>query len=616
MLKFGKSHAHQAAGLAGRIGWPILIGFATVICITWVLRYSAYGIDFTDESFYIIWISDPFMFDGSSTQFGFIYHPLYLLFDGDVAALRQFNLLVTYFLAWNLAFSLLKKLAPFASSTKLNSLVVSAGLSVSALLPFDNWLLTPSYNSLAFQALLIAVIGLLLVDKTQTRENFLGLVLIGLGGWLAFMAKPTTALMLAVAVLLCLTFSRKLNFRTILVPVFCVIIALTASALLIDGSILGFVERLQKGLELNASLGGGHTINQIIRLDDFLLNEHESKTFMLLTLLTFFSNWQNWSRSNSWPLVVRALSFTLYIGIMVVSVYFCARLSEFGAFKHLLLLSVALGCLLSTIYALKLKFFSALPISHWALVLFLLSIPHIYAFGTSGNYWAVGGVAGLFWILAGLVSLGAVARSEGSWKFALPMVFVPLLISSAFLYSGMDRPYRQPQPLWLNTETVEFGSSGSDLVLSSSFAAYIINAKTVAIQAGFKPGTAILDFSGQSPGIVYALEGKSPGQAWMIGGYTGSEVRALAALKSVSCETFSDAWLLIEPEGPRSLNTKILSAFGLAFPEDFQSVGKWVTNARGEWTPPIREQYLFKPTRSVREAVAACVSARNENPNQ
>lgn len=82
-------------------GLVALCAVGTVLLIWWLLRYSTYGIDFTDESFYLVWISNPFIYDGSITQFGFVYHPLYMLLGCDIAALRQANILITFALAWS-----------------------------------------------------------------------------------------------------------------------------------------------------------------------------------------------------------------------------------------------------------------------------------------------------------------------------------------------------------------------------------------------------------------------------------------------------------------------------------------------------------------------------------
>src|SRR5437016_5064779 len=72
----------QLAGLAISI-------VASLLLLGWVMIRCRSGFDFTDEGFYLNWISDPWRFRSSVTQFGFVYYPLYKLVDGDIVLLRQ-----------------------------------------------------------------------------------------------------------------------------------------------------------------------------------------------------------------------------------------------------------------------------------------------------------------------------------------------------------------------------------------------------------------------------------------------------------------------------------------------------------------------------------------------
>lgn len=82
--------------------------FVTTLILAWVLWYCSYGIDFTDESFYLVWMANPFNYGESVTQFGFVYHLLYELLHGDIVALRRVNILITFGLAWVLCAVFLK----------------------------------------------------------------------------------------------------------------------------------------------------------------------------------------------------------------------------------------------------------------------------------------------------------------------------------------------------------------------------------------------------------------------------------------------------------------------------------------------------------------------------
>src|SRR5260370_13522143 len=114
------------------------------------------GFDFTDEGFYLNWISNPWSYHSSVTQFGFVYHPLYELVGGDIVLLRQANVLILFVLGWALCFVLLRSIfiqrdsidAPLRTGLIGVALVAGAG----SLSLFDLWLPTPGYNSLTRQS--------------------------------------------------------------------------------------------------------------------------------------------------------------------------------------------------------------------------------------------------------------------------------------------------------------------------------------------------------------------------------------------------------------------------------------------------------------------------------
>ena len=167
----------------------------SVILVVWVLWRCRSGFDFSDEGSYLNWISNPWLYKASATQYGFIYHPFYLLVGGDIALLRQANILMTLGLAWVLCVVLFRTLnhprgqaGPWLSAHFVG---IGLVLSTSTLGYLDPWLPTPCYNSLALQALLLAAVGMLLAEANPSRKSLAGWVLIGFSGWLAFMAKPT-----------------------------------------------------------------------------------------------------------------------------------------------------------------------------------------------------------------------------------------------------------------------------------------------------------------------------------------------------------------------------------------------------------------------------------------
>lgn len=586
-------------------------GVGTLLIIIWIIKYSSHGFDFTDDSFYLVWMSNPYSYDFSITQFGFVYHPLYLLLDGNIAALRQVNILITFGLAWGLTYLFITSLTPNVSEKRVSLHLVAAGLATSSLVLFDSWLYTPSYNSLSLQALLITAIGLLQADKAGTYKSVAGWIVIGIGGWLAFMAKPSTAVALAVCVLICLVTSRKFSLHLLFLAMVTAIVLLLSSAILIDGSISGFIERLKVGLEFSSYLQSGNTFNEILRIDTFQLNDKIKHAILVTVIASLLAFWGAWSKKTIGLFITLSISLSFFVYIVLLTIDEFHGISGLGRYKGLLLFGVVFSAVLAGLIFGRIKALKKTTKSQWSVACLFITMPHIYAFGTGSNYWLVGSSAGVFWLLAGLTLLGPTIRERASWLIALPLVLATQAVTATLLKTGLEQPYRQPEPLRNNNATLEIGLHRSPLILSADYAAYIENAITSAQNSGFESDSPVIDLSGQSPGVLYVLGANSIGQAWTIGGYSGSLKLAEAALSLTPCEKIATAWILYEPNGPRSIPTELMSSLGSSFPEGYEQVGAWQTaeGAGGYTVSRIQEFYKpIAPNKTLRE----CQSLREK----
>lgn len=539
----------------------------------WLLKFSAYGIDFTDESFYLVWISTPYLYSASTTQFGFVYHPLYQLLGGDITALRQANILITFALAWGLSQTFLNSIVPKQSEERLLRATLSAGLATAVLLIFDTWLVTPSYNSLTLQALLITATGLLMADKPLHRASLAGWTLIGIGGWLAFMAKPSSAMALTLAVIVWLLALRRCSVRSLLLTAVSALIPLLASAWLIDGSVVTFAARIKKGIQLTQDLGGGHTLLNILRVDTFTLDDMLLYPLLATALAIFIATGLLLAKNQRWQYLSLPLSlafFVLTASLVLGQPLWAVNL---GPYQSLWIFAVMLAALVALLTIGRLKALTNITLAQWVMAVVLIVTPHMYAFGTNGNYWNTAGYAAIFWLLAGLTLVGPLIRQKASLFPLLPATLATQAMVATMLQTGLEQPYRQPQPLKLNTSTQSV--NGSKLQLSEGYALYFFSAIQAARTAGLEPGTPMIDLSGQSPGILYALGAQNIGQAWLVGGYPGSLKRASEALSLVDCQTLAVSWVLWEPDGPRSLPTETLLQQGARFPDDYRQVGTW-----------------------------------------
>lgn len=588
----------------------VLCAAGTILLIWWLLKYSAYGIDFTDESFYLVWIANPFIYDESTTQFGFVYHPLYRLLGGDIAALRQANILITFAFAWGLAYSFLTSLAADLRESRITLLVVSAALATSAFILFDSWLPTPSYNSLNLQALLITATGLILAQKTAHRASIVGWVLIGVGGWLAFMAKPSTALALTVCVFIYLLLARKLSIRMLALTVACAFALLLVGALLIDGSVIGFIKRLQLGVEFSKHLGGGHTLSQIMRIDDFQLGEKFKLAVILLSGALSLALWSMCAKNKKWSFIGLLISIAFFTFTALLTLDQIHRAAGFGQFQGLLIFAVIYALAITTLLG-RPQALKTISAQQWAIAALFSVMPHVYAFGTNGNYWQAGSAAAVFWLLAGLTLLGPLIRERASWFLALPVALASQAVTATLLQTGLEQPYRQPQPLRLNVSTLEIGALRSALTLSEGYSAYLASAMAAAEKAGFGHNTPLIDLSGQSPGILFAINARNIGQPWTLGGYPGSLDFVKAGLSRFSCEDLSHAWVLFEPDGPRSISAQLMVEIGAEFPSGYKRMATWRTAEGAGGYPDGRSQHLYKPVER-QKVLMTCQKLREE----
>jgi hypothetical protein len=592
-------------------GAVVIVTLAAFLVLGRVLVSSRYGFDFTDEGFYYLWIANPWNYTASASQFGFLYHPLFELMQGDIATIRQINFLLMFGLSWAVSAMVLARLSVVEHGAAggrwlllaLSGALASASLFVTAFeLPQS-----PSYNTLVYKAVVLGVMAMLLADSPGPRLRRAGFLLLGVSWWLAFMAKPPTAVALALVWLVYFLIAGRLTMAPILVSAATAVVLLLGSAWVIDGSISAFVSRYVAGIELGRTLGDSST-GSILRVDKFPLSTKWlgwllfGSTLVAGVVLVSFSN-KVVARSAS--AVIAAIfaiaGITISLGGYPLSV-------GFARYDALSILALPMGCLLAALVAGRMRSISR---GDLGLAICLLLVPHIYAFGTYRPQWLNAQAAGLFWILAGLAILTAATRERlAGWKTLLPVGGAVGLLAAVFVHVSVERPMRQPQPLRLNTEPVDVGRRGHELALSSDFADYIRGFHRLADAGRFEPNTPVIDLTGRSPGIVYALRGTAPGAAWLLGGYERSEAFAVAALDGASCDEMARAWIITEPSGPNNLSSTLLERYGITLERHYQDLG--VVRTTTAQFPTSYTQHLLKPVREPEEARSLCELKRQE----
>ncbi|MCB1538542.1 MAG: hypothetical protein H6865_06065 [Rhodospirillales bacterium] len=579
-----------------------LAALCGVALVAWVFYFCGRGLDFTDEGFYLTGAAHPqdYAINMPLSFFGFVYHPLYLLAQGDIALYRRANVVITYALAVMAAFQVLRTAMP---DTRRGDAVCRAiGLGAAAMGVFTLGLVTPNYNTLALQGLLVTLWGVMqaLRPDGDGRAAITGWAMIGLGGWLTCMGKPSSAALLALAVPAALYAMQCRSWRYLPVAVTIAGGLLAASALAIDGSFGGFVARITHSLDAASVLGSGQDLMGIFRIDGLVLSKREYLFVALGAGATIGGAWIGFV-----PAVVGA-GVTALIGAMIAGVWL-------GGFRGTVML--ASGILAGAgwaVYAFARRM-TPLPWPRPVLTLglFLMALPYIYAFGTNGNYWERGAEACVFWALGCVVLLTPLRRYRETALFV--PVFVLLFWSGTMIHNGIRTPYRQPESLRAMRADTAVG--GGHLMLTQGFHDYFAAAAQVAQANGFTPGTPVIDLTGQSPTTIFALGGRALGQPWLVGAYPGSDGLAVMTLKDESCADLARAWLLVEPGGPRALDGRaVMAAQGAHIDSGYAKTAEFATPSGAGGFAARGPQYFLKPTRGAAQARAACEQAKGTQP--
>jgi hypothetical protein len=179
----------------------------------------------------------------------------------------------------------------------------------------------------------------------------------------------------------------------------------------------------------------------------------------------------------------------------------------------------------------------------------LICMPFAYAFGTNNPLLYQMGMAAVF---PGLLATSQVRSLHGrgwipSWAFGVGLLFItalPAEIAARQWLSG-QYTYRLGAPLSQQTSTLTSSFRGIDIAVEPRVAEGIARFLDLARSAGFVPGQRMIDFTGQSPGLVALSDGVPLGAMWLIGGppFDGDR-SAAAALDFVPAQDIRKAWLV------------------------------------------------------------------------
>lgn len=581
--------------------------------VVWVLWWMPFGFDLTDESYYLLWIKQPDLYEFSTSAFGYVYNPVFELLGQNLALFQRLTFLTILTLATATAYLAIgfiqKETGDEADDNDLNRfsrLAISVGIASISTTVYALWLMTPSYNTLAVQALLIVTVGYFLVlTKDGSARPTIGAVALGLGVTVLLLAKPTSAVVAVVVVVAALLASRAFSWKlAILSFASGLIFFLSWSALAMGGPIetLKFFQTGSQGLAALES----HSLPKLLNnfKNGLLFEIPDLKFFLLLAVtmaLVVISGRILEFTKLVYALLALAAAILVVGAILVNQTRYLIDMSQAGSYYVAIFLGSLLG---ATAVVLKTRPPSPNGLRALAAIVLMGLLPLAYTFGTNNlPYGALVGASVLCIVGACLAVQWQVSRGIATSGLAITTAVGQLVTVGVVAY-GFNYPYRSAVDVASSDIRVSL-PGGPDVNTNPSNAAYLTSLNKVATGKGFVSGNALIELTGTQPGAALALGAEPFGAPWLLGGYRGSEDAAEFALTHASCQRAANLWVITSPTSPRAIPTSVLETIGINFQRDYLPAGQ----VESEYFPG--EQTIWKPRRTSTESVRACETARS-----
>jgi hypothetical protein len=582
-----------------RMAWvsvPAVISFVTC----WIILFWAMGrgYDFSDDAHYLIWISNPFIYPWSVSEFGILWHPLYKLVGGDIRSFRLAGAATLSLSAAIFGWSIWRLVSQRLHASLALPLILA--ITVSSFWNFVFWLPTPGYNELNLCGLLLFAAGLAFatppigssIQHTAVPTTVAQAMLTAFGACIVAFAKPTTAIgvgMIGLGWLAIFRSRRSLLFAAC--AVMFSVLFFSAVVMVLDGNFTAFIQRKMTGIQMLAIHSPTHGLASIWQSVADPVVELVTYPPIRSPMLIILGIWFCWANialrtSRRATSLVNVLSVATAAGVGIAAGDW--RMGGSGTHEYYVALIVPMVLFIAFSIALAMKrTLSSQPVQV-AFAVILVALPVIYSVGSGTRLIYHASQASVFWFSATII-LATTAREEHRSRVLAGVAIFSTVLTVAILLGAIADPYRLAVPLWKQTEPVQIGALASVLLVDKSTANYITDLRQAAEAHDFKVGTPIIDLTGSSPGTVFALGGEAPGIPWLSGGYVGSVAYVRETLSRVPLQHLRHGWILTTTGTTDVLPDSILRSLGLDFPQGYQTVGHACMGV------PCVEHVLWKP---------------------
>jgi len=563
--------------------------------------YVSHGFDITDQSFNLLNAMAPFDIFNAISHERYYTSMLYYLSGENLGLYRFFGTFILLGISFWFAIELHKYISEKLNKTfsVFEKLTFIIPLMTSSLAFYKNWQITPSYNWLALISVILFFISLFRIVRKKNilhgRWFSFDYFLLSFSLSLSFMAKPTTALVLAFIAILFLLYELKNIHTKYAITSVTIMTALLVIGhiIFLDGGVSEYFSKLSVGLERISLLGGGHTLKE--RFADmtelFYAIYRELKQILLFSVIFILGLFfiQKYGK-NKKLISDRFLFFYFFIYAVFISqqIYDNQKLLWI---KFLSFLLFALGTYVIYLIANKKSFsFKGDKVeAKFLILIFLIVLGSIaYAFGTNNNI--VSHMSKSIIFLSASILLFSHIYLKNITENQIFISFSGMVISCFVLYQveqGFYKPYRLETPM--NEQNYKIELQG-EIYVDKKHKKYIEDLQHIAKKYKKSDSLYLIDLTGGTPAANIILDMKFFSAPWLLGAYKGSNEFAYENLKSYKdTKELKTAWILTAPNGRRKLDLKILNMIGLNFPSDYKKIGIVKTAHRNE----IQE--LWKP---------------------
>lgn len=526
----------------------LVAGLLLALQVALFVWLSPRGFDTTDESFYLLNYQHWRSLSATTSFFGAVFAPAFALSGESLALIRVFGMALVLASGGLLSRALVMHVAP-ALPAAARRLWVLVGMACSMLyFGYLSTLRAPSYNLLALCAACCATAALLHLAAPESRlgKRRALRVLYGASLGLCALGKVTSGGLLVLAHLLIVAgFSREWLRRELAALVGWGAVGIVLPFLGLQALHPGWIGAVRESLALTATTDGRGVL-LLAQAARWEVQRFPAVFWLLAAVcLGLLATWRRWRPAGR-----------------VAQAWVCAVVAAAAAWIATgpqITLWLPIVCLATwALRALAPPPAAGAPV--WpspTLLAALLLTPLMLSFGTNLPLWQHSQINGVFALLA-VVALLAALQAQGQLGTSAAACCAAVLCVPGLVFqwrAAFDdgHTYRLRSALIGHTVPLQLGRQGTAVLVDATSARSLGTLIEAARGAGLPPNAPMLDFTGDGPGLLFALGAEPVGVPWLLGGYGGSTRAAERVLAGQHEARLRSAWLLTSADNPRRI---------------------------------------------------------------